>query len=152
MKSSGIVAAVLIVGVFVPLAWYQGRPAPVEPDVAEVRTQNIFTLAPGDCFEADPDSTLSDVVPVICEEVHTHELFALTRSIAENYDEAAVSAEANDFCIDMFHRYTGAALEDSTLDVVHLIPTSESWESGIDRIGCALHDPTGPISESMRRP
>ena len=110
MKSSGIVAAVLIVGVFVPLAWYQGRPAPVEPDVAEVRTQNIFTLAPGDCFEADPDSTLSDVVPVICEEVHTHELFALTRSIAENYDEAAVSAEANDFCIDMFHRYTGAAL------------------------------------------
>jgi hypothetical protein len=150
MKSSGIVAALLIVGVFVPVAWYQGRPAPVEPEVGEPRTQNIFTLAPGDCFEAGSADVLGDIVPIICEERHTHELYAMTRSIADDYDEASIASEANGFCVDMFHRYTGTAFGDSELEVIHLIPTQESWDSGIDRIGCALFDPAGPSTTSMR--
>ena len=108
-------------------------------------TLDAFQVHLGDCFN-DPDfeaDEFSSLPGVPCTEPHDNEAFAvfdLTLSSYPEYDIADIS-EAS--CVDHFEAYVGRDYESSSLDVVTMYPSPESWDQSDREVVCALYDMSG---------
>jgi hypothetical protein len=108
-------------------------------------TIDAFQVHLGDCFN-DPDyeaDEFSSLPGVPCNEPHDNEAFAvfdLTMSSYPDYDIADIS-EAS--CVDRFEGYVGRDYESSSLDVVTMYPSSESWAQSDREVVCAVYDMSG---------
>jgi len=106
---------------------------------------DAFEVRLGDCFN-DPDyevDELSNLPGVPCTEPHDNEAFAvfdLTLSSYPEYDIADIS-EAS--CVDRFEAYVGRDYESSSLDVVTMYPSQESWAESDREVVCAIYDMSG---------
>ena len=104
-----------------------------------------FEVRLGDCFN-DPDyevDEFSNLPGVPCTEPHDNEAFAvfdLTHSSYPEYDIADIS-EAS--CVDRFEAYVGRDYESSSLDVVTMYPSLESWDQSDREVVCAVYDMSG---------
>jgi hypothetical protein len=106
---------------------------------------DAFEVRRGDCFndpgyEADEFSNLPGVP---CTEPHDNEAFAvfdLTLSSYPEYDIADIS-EAS--CVDRFETYVGRDYESSSLYVVTMYPSLESWDQSDREVVCAVYDMSG---------
>lgn len=108
-------------------------------------TLDAFQVHLGDCFN-DPDyeaNEFSSLPGVPCNDPHDNEAFAvfdLTLSSYPEYDIAEIS-EAS--CIDRFETYVGRDYESSSLDVVTMYPSAESWDQSDREVICAVYDMSG---------
>jgi len=108
-------------------------------------TLDAFQVHLGDCFN-DPDfdaDEYSSLPGVPCTDPHDNEAFAvfdLTLSSYSEYDIADIS-EAS--CVDRFEAYVGRDYESSSLDVVTMYPSAESWDQSDREVVCALYDMSG---------
>lgn len=108
-------------------------------------TLDAFQVHLGDCFN-DPDyeaDEFSSLPGVPCSDPHDNEAYAvfdLTLSSYPEYDIAEIS-EAS--CIDRFESYVGRDYESSSLDVVTMYPSPESWDQSDREVVCALYDMSG---------
>ena len=104
-----------------------------------------FEVRLGDCFN-DPDyevDEFSNLPGVPCTEPHDNEAFAvfdLTLSSYPEYDIADIS-EAS--CVDRFEAYVGRDYESSSLNVVTMYPSLESWDQSDREVVCAVYDMSG---------
>lgn len=147
---SKLVAAALLGGVFLPLAWWQGGEigrGPTPTTTAPVRLQV------GDCLNAVPGATLSGVTVVACESPHDQEVFGIGElNGLASYDLGRVAAKADQICIEAFAEYTGDPLSESDLNATHVTPSADSWDSGDRTVVCLVAGPDGPMTGSVRRP
>jgi hypothetical protein len=113
-------------------------------------------LEVGDCFDgAVEGETVVSVTPVDCDQPHDKEVFAVF-----DYPDApdaypgdeAVRAEAEEGCIPAFRSYVGKEFETSTLNVLYLTPTADTWRQGDKEITCTLLAPNEgeKLTGSMR--
>ena len=108
-------------------------------------TLDAFQVHLGDCFN-DPDyeaDEFSSLPGVPCTDPHDNEAYAvfdLTLSSYPEYDIAEIS-EAS--CVDRFEAYVGRDYESSSLDVVTMYPSSESWAESDREVVCAVYDMSG---------
>jgi len=108
-------------------------------------TLDAFQVHLGDCFN-DPDfdaDEFSSLPGVPCSDPHDNEAFAvfdLTLSSYPEYDIADIS-EAS--CVDRFEAYVGRDYESSSLDVVTMYPSPESWDQSDREVVCAVYDMSG---------
>lgn len=106
---------------------------------------DAFEVRLGDCFN-DPGyeaDEFSNFPGVPCTEPHDNEAFAvfdLTHSSYPEYDIADIS-EAS--CVDRFEAYVGRDYESSSLDVVTMYPSLESWDQSDREVVCAVYDMSG---------
>lgn len=128
-----------------------GQYAVASRDFLDTSQRSLFSLTIGDCFDA-PEGTdvIAGVQIIPCPEVHTFEVFGMGE-VAERpeFDQAAVTAEADDICIPAFQDYVGSAAEESQLAIMHLTPSLASWSSDDRAVLCLLFFPDGKLRNSM---
>lgn len=113
--------------------------------IVDAGTLDAFQVQLGDCFD-DPDAyadEFSSLPGVPCSEPHDNEAYAvfdLTMSSYPEYDIAEISESS---CIDRFQGYVGRDYESSSLDVVTMYPSAESWAQSDREVVCALYDMSG---------
>jgi Septum formation len=109
---------------------------------------DAFQMRVGDCFNDNSAlssggaAELSEVPGVPCAEPHDNEVFAVfdldLQSFPEDDDIADI---ALDSCLQRFEPFVGKDYESSSLDVVTMYPTQDSWNTHHDReVVCAVYD------------
>jgi hypothetical protein len=113
-------------------------------------------LEVGDCFDgASEGETVVSVTPVECDKPHDKEVFAVfdyPSSPSDYPGDDAILAEAEEGCIPAFGSYVGKDFEASTLEVLYLTPTTDTWRQGDKEITCTLlaPNPGEKLTGSMR--
>ena len=104
----------------------------------------------GDCFNdstsmtADSEFEVSSVAGVPCTEPHDNEVFAIFDVSVESYpDGDGMSELAFNSCLKRFERFVGKDYQSSSLDILPMYPTLQSWKQRNDReVICAVYDMT----------
>ncbi len=105
----------------------------------------------GDCMiSADLEQTFTEVPAVPCSQAHDAEVISLVTVMSSSeYDEAAITAEADTACLEDMATYVGAnweTVENGNLVVNYFYPTSGSWDAGDRTITCVAVDGSGELS------
>ena len=109
---------------------------------------DAFQLRVGDCFDDTGSITsaaggeVSSLPAVPCSAPHDNEVFAVFDLSVSDFPEGdAMSQMAFDACQARFASFVGLDYEESTLDILTLYPTRESWELQGDReVVCAVFE------------
>lgn len=113
---------------------------------------NVFTLKPGTCYQMPDDTeSVSEVEIVECSESHDLEVYH-TFDMADGEFPGVEAAEeaANSGCKEAFDTFVGMAWADSKYDFATLYPTEETWAEGDREIVCAIGDPAGRTTGSLK--
>jgi len=117
-------------------------------------TEDVFSLAVGDCFSNPLEGEeVQEVETVDCGVEHDGEVFAEFDVTADSdtfpgNDEVVAQSEQG--CADRFEGFVGVATTDSTLDVLYLYPTEQSWDRLDDRqVLCIVGDSAGAITGTL---
>ena len=106
----------------------------------------VAELEPGDCFD-DPDDfdeVVYDVQAVPCSEPHDNEVFAV-QAVSSAFPDGFPGQEALQdhaylLCSGaVFDAFVGISYLDSSLEVISLTPTAESWRDGDRDVACVLY-------------
>lgn len=123
---------------------------------------SVFRLQTGECFQSPAGTTagrtvqVADVSPVPCTGAHDGEVFAVVTHPAATGaaypgDEAVADFAAAE-CLQRFPDYTGAAYDDSDLDVASVRPDRRSWGDTHDRqVACVLYKKDSTLTGSRRK-
>jgi hypothetical protein len=114
-------------------------------------SKSVFDLEVGDCFDDPTESGEISEVPIVdCADPHDNEVYAAFDYDGDSFPgDDAMSTAADDGCQDRFEDFVGIAYLDSALYVTHLVPTSDSWDSGDREIICVLYEPNEKLTGSM---
>jgi hypothetical protein len=129
--------------------------------VDEAGASTLFQLKTGDCFTSKAGSAgrtveIEDVTTVPCGEAHDGEVFAVAthpaaKDVAYPGDDSVADFAAAE-CLQQFPAYTGAAYDDSDLDVASVRPDEDSWADKDDRqVACVLYQKGSTLTGSRRK-
>lgn len=128
-----------------------GSAAPaVTPPVAE---PGGVKLALGDCLDriALSDNNPETAPVVDCSAEHELEIFAQFDIDSARYPSTVEFDElASPRCVVEFATFVGVDFGISTLDFEYYYPTEEAWLSGDRRVDCAVFDPDGSVTGTLR--
>jgi hypothetical protein len=129
-------------------------PTPQE-DTSPTEAEDVYTadLEVGDCLAESPTEGTFSVETVPCSQPHSHEVFAAV-NLPEGDEDfpgyQVIDAQADEACIAEFEGFVGLPHEQSTLEIRFMTPSEESWRAGNRLIHCAVYDPAGDVSGSLR--
>ena len=105
---------------------------------------DAFDLRPGDCFDIGGTGSgeVNSLPGVPCTQPHDNEVYAtFDLTVAELPEEDALWEMAFDGCEARFEGFVGKDYETSSLDILTLHPTEDSWKLKNDReVVCAVYD------------
>jgi len=104
---------------------------------------DAFQIRVGDCFNdtGSFDEEVTDLPGVPCSDPHDNETYAVLDLTITTYPEADGMAElAHDTCLQQFGTFVGRDYESSSLDILTLFPTTESWAQNDREVICAVYD------------
>lgn len=108
----------------------------------------------GACVDLDEGGGRSQVVIVECGNPHDAELYEVTTVDGDDTPEfpggEALLEQARADCDRTFTEYVGRPYAESSLDVVFLVPTPQTWSVGDRSILCLVEDPSGRLVGSVR--
>ena len=116
--------------------------------IVDAGTLDAFEMRIGDCFDdtsglsGDGDDNIENLPGVPCSDPHDNEVFAVFDLDLEAFPEDdEMSQIAFDACVERFESFVGMDYQSSSLDVMTLYPTPQSWKHGNDReVVCAVYD------------
>jgi hypothetical protein len=116
---------------------------PVEGSVADAGAE-FPPPGVGDCL--DDKAQL-----VECAEDHYSELYLVVELKGNKYPGSkAIEKKAARRCSAAFEDYVGQSYDQSELDIIYFGPDQEGWDAGNRRLSCAVYDPSGPLTGSVR--
>lgn len=109
---------------------------------------DAFTMRVGDCFDDTSSIATQDggevtsLPGVPCAEPHDNEVYAVIDLNVASFPQGDEMSElAFESCRERFEPFVGLEYESSTLDILTLYPTEDSWKLQNDReVVCALYD------------
>lgn len=109
---------------------------------------DAFHMRVGDCFDDSRSagigeaSEISNLPGVPCADPHDNEVFAIFDVGIASFPQGDGMADlAFDSCRERFESFVGRDYESSSLDILTLYPTRDSWNRQNDReIVCAVYD------------
>jgi len=104
---------------------------------------DAFQVKVGDCFnDASMEiEEISNVAGVPCSEPHDNETYALVNLTIDNYPGADQMGDlANDACMEKFAGFVGRDYESSSLDILTMYPSADSWKQDDREVICAVYD------------
>ena len=104
---------------------------------------DAFQIRVGDCFDdvSSLDDEVTSLPGIPCSEPHDNEAFAvfdLTNSIYPEGDSMAGLAHQS--CLAHFESFVGKDYDSSSLDIMTLFPSTESWKQDDREVICATYD------------
>ena len=104
---------------------------------------DAFEVRVGDCFD-DP-SSLSDEVSALkgvpCSRPHDNEAYAVFDLRIESYPtDDAMADLAHEACRERFEPFVGRDYDSSSLDILSLFPSADSWRENDREVICAVYD------------
>ena len=104
---------------------------------------DAFSIRVGDCF--DDSSSFGDEVSnlpgVPCSDPHDNQAYAVFDLTIETYpDDEAMGDLAHQSCTDRFDSFVGKDYESSSLDIITLYPSADSWKQDDREVICAVYD------------
>lgn len=106
---------------------------------------DAFQLRMGDCFNnggaAYDGSEVSSLAGIPCTQPHDNEVYAVMNVTGSSFPgEDEMWDMAINKCLGRFEGFVGRDYESSSLDIVSLYPTEDSWKLQNDReVVCALY-------------
>jgi hypothetical protein len=112
-------------------------------EISEAGEADVFTLAVGDCFDAQDAEEISSVPALPCSAPHDYEAYhSFAIPEAETFPGVeAVDAAALEGCVAAFAPFIGEEFEQSSLDATYIAPTEASWAEGDREILCVVMGP-----------
>ncbi len=109
---------------------------------------DAFTMRVGDCFDdtsslaSQDGGEVTSLPGVPCSEPHDNEVYAVFDVDVGSFPQGeAMSELAFESCLDRFEPFVGLEYESSTLDILTLYPSEDSWKLQNDReVVCAVYD------------
>lgn len=104
---------------------------------------DAFNVRAGDCFNdyGSFDDEVTSVPGVPCSEPHDNEAYAVFDVTVDSYPEGDGMWDlANESCINRFSSFVGTEYEDSSLDIITLYPSPDSWKQDDREVVCAVYD------------
>ncbi len=107
---------------------------------------DAFKIRVGDCFDDSSSEAgselVSDLPGVPCAEPHDNEVFAIFDVDVEKFPgDQQMAQVAFDACRERFATFAGIDYDSSTLDIMTLHPSVNSWQHQNDReVVCAVYD------------
>ena len=104
---------------------------------------DAFQVRVGDCFDdtSSFDEGITSLPGVPCNEPHDNEAFALLDLSIATYPEGDGMAElAHESCLAHFDSFVGRDYESSSLEIMTLYPSTESWVENDREVICAVYD------------
>ena len=103
---------------------------------------DAFQIQVGDCFDdvSSYEEEIHNLPGVPCSEPHDNEAFAVFDVTMASYPGDEMGEVAYDSCMQRFERFVGKDYESSSLEIMTLYPTTESWKQHDREIVCALYD------------
>ncbi len=112
-------------------------------NIVDAGNVDAFQVQAGDCFDdaGSYDAEITSLPGVPCSEPHDNEAFkVLDLTIASYPGDEAMSEVAYDACMEHFESFVGRDYESSSLDILTLYPSRESWRQNDREIVCAVYD------------
>ena len=93
----------------------------------------VPTAEVGDCIESV--GVVVDELPTVdCDEPHEVQVVGLYEHDGDDFPgDEAIAQEAFDECLELFENFVGAPFEETSLSVLPITPTEESWNEADDR-------------------
>lgn len=111
--------------------------------IVDAGTVDAFQIRVGDCFD-DVDSydeEITSLPGVPCAEPHDNEAYAVFDVAIASYPEGDGMWElANASCVERFEAFVGRDYDSSSLDILTMYPTIESWRQSDREVVCAVYD------------
>lgn len=109
---------------------------------------DAFTMRVGDCFDdtnsiaTQDGGEVTSLPGVPCAEPHDNEVYAVIDLDVASFPQGDEMSElAFESCLERFEPFVGLEYESSSLDILTLYPTEDSWKLQNDReVVCALYD------------
>lgn len=106
---------------------------------------DAFNVNVGDCFNdysASITNQVTSVPGVPCNDPHDNEAYAVFDVTISSYPESedAMAQFAHDSCVERFDSFVGRDYASSSLDIITLYPTTQSWKQSDREIVCAVYD------------
>lgn len=120
--------------------------------VVETGTAHTLDLRAGDCFD-EPDEDIGTVSVVPCGSPHFAEVYwevGVTAANDRHPGEREVLRQADRRCEHAFTWFVGEYYAESPLDIYYFYPSQGSWAEGDRTITCAVFDPAGQTTGSLR--
>lgn len=104
---------------------------------------DAFNIRVGDCFNdlGPEESEVSSLPGVPCSAPHDNETYAVFDVSLTSYpNENAMFELANEACMDRFESFVGKDYETSSLDILTMYPSAESWIQDDREVVCSVYD------------
>ena len=90
-----------------------------------------------------------DIDPVNCAGPHAGEVYRQADLVGQDRYPGSedLGAQAGEVCADAFTDFVGTGFPESTLDVVTMMPSKESWARGDRTVICVVTDPAQPVMQ-----
>ena len=104
---------------------------------------DAFQIRVGDCFDDSSsfDDEVTDLPGVPCSEPHDNEAYAVFDLSITSYPEGDAMGElVHVACLEHFESFVGKDYDSSSLDIMTLFPSTESWKQDDREVICAAYD------------
>lgn len=105
---------------------------------------DAFQIRIGDCFDdaGSYGDEITNLPGVPCSEPHDNEAFAVFDVSMESYPPTVetMAKLAYESCMERFEPFVGNAYESSSLEIMTLYPTHQSWQQNDREVVCAIYD------------
>ncbi len=104
---------------------------------------DAFNIRVGDCFDdsSSYDDEVDSLPGVPCSQPHDNETYAVFDVTVSSYPQDDAMAElANESCLERFETFVGKDYQSSTLEIMTLYPTAQSWRQDDREVICAVYD------------
>ena len=104
---------------------------------------DAFHVRVGDCFDdaSSFEDEITSLPGVPCSDPHDNEAFAVFDVTITSYPEGDGMVDlANETCLERFAPFVGKDYESSTLDIMTMYPSPESWKQNDREVVCAVYD------------
>ncbi len=104
---------------------------------------DAFQISVGDCFDdvSSLDDEVNSLPGVPCSEPHDNETFAVFDLTISTYPEGeSMGGLAHESCLVHFESFVGKDYDSSSLDIMTLFPSTESWKQDDREVICAAYD------------
>ena len=111
----------------------------------------VPTAEVGDCIET-VGVVVSELPTVDCDEPHEVQVVGLVEHDGDDFPgDEVISQEAFAECRELFENFVGAPFEETSLSVLPITPTEESWNEADDResICVANRDDGQELTETL---
>jgi hypothetical protein len=107
-------------------------------------TVDAFQVRVGDCFDdssSDAAGEITSLPGVPCSEEHDNEAFAVIDLTIPSYPGGdTMDGLAYTSCMERFESFVGKDYESSTLEILPIYPTPDSWAKNDRKVICAIYE------------